>query len=545
MVVTNVAFRGNGFTVTFDDGSVANGLFKVINGVLTIVGLTEAQEAAFETFSNAIDVIDPRFSPDLTSEVTALQDNDGDWIRLSDNVQTIDETPTTISTITLSENTTYCLRAKIVGRNTTTPNENTSFVLSQALAYRDSANSSAVLLGAPVIYQWSTTPTTLSNPSELPPSGASVNWSPDGKYVAIGHNTSPFITIYERDGDTFTKLANPSSLPPNRPDGLAFSSVTGRFLALANISSPYIVIYERNGNTFTKLDDPGTLPAGPTASVTWSPNEKYLAITHQTSPFVTIYERNGTTFTKLADPSSLPANTGRGLAWSPDGELLVVSHNDSPYVTIYEQDGATFTKLADPSSLPAGNGSNAGVDWTPQGDFLSIAHATSPFVTVYKRDGTTFTKLTDPGDLPSVISTSTSWSPDGEFLLVGDFSAAKHIMYQRSGLTLAKVADLSVTIGPSPTADSAWAPNGQYLAITHPGNSPNVYFVKSDLSTSRLISNTTGLADQGNFTKISNGGALNTNVIIEASGDNVILQVVGESGQTYNWSCQLEIISVE
>ena len=52
--------------------------------------------------------------------------------------------------------------------------------------------------------------------------GYGVAFSPDGTHMAVGHATSPYITIYKREGDTFTKLANPSGLPAGEVYGAAF-----------------------------------------------------------------------------------------------------------------------------------------------------------------------------------------------------------------------------------------------------------------------------------------------------------------------------------
>ena len=41
-------------------------------------------------------------------------------------------------------------------------------------------------------------------------------------FLAVGHNTTPFITIYRHSGDTFTKLANPAALPAGQGNGVAF-----------------------------------------------------------------------------------------------------------------------------------------------------------------------------------------------------------------------------------------------------------------------------------------------------------------------------------
>jgi len=67
----------------------------------------------------------------------------------------------------------------------------------------------------------------LANPSTLPTgSGYGVAFSSDDTYMAVTHATAPYITIYERSGDTFTKLANPSTLPTSTGQGVAMVRVS-------------------------------------------------------------------------------------------------------------------------------------------------------------------------------------------------------------------------------------------------------------------------------------------------------------------------------
>jgi len=235
-------------------------------------------------------------------------------------------------------------------------------------------------------------------------------------YLAVGHATTPYITIYKRSGDTFTKLANPATLPPNVGYGTAFSP-DGTYLAVSHTTTPFITIYKRSGDTFTKVADPATLPAGTGNGTAFSPDGTYLAVSHNNSPFITIYKRSGDTFTKVANPATLPAGTGRGTAFSPDGTYLAVSHNNSPFITIYKRSGDTFTKLANPATLPAGTG--LGTAFSPDGTYLAVSHNNSPFITIYKRSGDTFTKLTNPATLPTSNGNGTAFSPDGTYLAVG------------------------------------------------------------------------------------------------------------------------------
>jgi 6-phosphogluconolactonase (cycloisomerase 2 family) len=210
-------------------------------------------------------------------------------------------------------------------------------------------------------------------------------------YLAAAHASSPFITIYKRDGDTFTKLNNPNILPGNNfPSSTGYStafSPDGTYLAIAHNQTPFITIYKRSGDTFTKLSNPATLPPTTGQGVAFSPDGTYLAVAHSGSPFITIYKRSGDTFTKLTNPATLPTGTGRGTAFSTDGTYLAVAHNTSPFITIYERSGDTFTKLTDPATLPTFTGGFSaayGTAFSSSGTYLAVAHSDAPNITIYK-----------------------------------------------------------------------------------------------------------------------------------------------------------------
>ena len=164
------------------------------------------------------------------------------------------------------------------------------------------------------------------------------------------------------------------------------AAITGG-TAFKNFPMPDVInltIYQKSGTTFTKLADPAVMPVGACNSAAWSSDGEFMVVAHITTPFITIYQRSGTTFTKLADPLSLPAGAGNGIAWSTDGEFLVVAHTTTPFITIYQRSVTTFTKLANPAALPAGNGGS--VAWSPNGEFLAVVHDIFPCLTIYQTD---------------------------------------------------------------------------------------------------------------------------------------------------------------
>ncbi len=190
------------------------------------------------------------------------------------------------------------------------------------------------------------------------PSGdvSSVRWSFNGTYLAVGLRSSPYIYIYKRSGDTFTKLANPASLPGNEARSIDFSS-DDTYLATGEKAGG-ITIYKRAGDTFTKLAGQPDFPTTDTTrGITISNNTTYLVAGEDASPYIRIYKRSGDTFTQLAgQPDVLPGALAHKADFSYDDNYLAITSQASPYVLIYKRAGDTFTKVANPAVLPYADG---------------------------------------------------------------------------------------------------------------------------------------------------------------------------------------------
>jgi hypothetical protein len=86
------------------------------------------------------------------------------------------------------------------------------------------------------------------------------------------------------------KLGNPAILPTGTGWGIAFSKDSS-YLAVVCSGSPFVTIYKRSGDTFTKLDDPTDLPTGYGFGVAFSHNDTFLVIASYGSPFIIIYKQ--------------------------------------------------------------------------------------------------------------------------------------------------------------------------------------------------------------------------------------------------------------
>src|SRR5690606_29414763 len=72
--------------------------------------------------------------------------------------------------------------------------------------------------------------------------------------LAVAHDSSPYVTIY--NSSDWSKIANPSTLPPDDANAVAFSP-DGSKLAVGHLGSPYFTIY--NTSDWTKMANPSTL----------------------------------------------------------------------------------------------------------------------------------------------------------------------------------------------------------------------------------------------------------------------------------------------
>ena len=227
------------------------------------------------------------------------------------------------------------------------------------------------------------------------------------KYVAVAHDTSPYVSAYPWSGAGFgTKCSDPATLPANNGWGIAFSP-SGDAIAVAHDTTPFVSAYPWSGAGFgTKFSDPATLPTGTGYSVAFSPSGDAIAVAHDTTPFVSAYPWSGAGFgTKFTNPATLPTGTGRGIAFSPAGDAIAVAHVASPYVSAYPWSGAGFgTKFSDPATLPAGAG---------RGIAFGEARVVGVGTTQNKTAGTT-TVLTTTADIPAGVTIIVGYAVDGD-----------------------------------------------------------------------------------------------------------------------------------
>lgn len=313
-----------------------------------------------------------------------------------------------------------------------------------------------------------------------------VAWSPNGEFVACAHSSSPYITVYQKQGTSLVKLTNPATLPTSTANSVAWSP-NGEFLAVGHdFSTRSLSIYQRSGSTLTKLTDGASWPGGSAKGVAWAPNGEYLACAHDSSPYLSVYRRSGTSFTKLTNPATLPTATGTSVAFtpggtriwfmqtdtgvdpilreyaysssavgtqtssftnssmsppasnwskislSPDSYYMAVTDGGTRDVVIFDRTGGSWVKN---QTINVGSVSNAcyKCDYSLNGKYLAVGCKDSPYVYIYSIEGSTYTKLDDPSVLLSDRCYGISFSNDNQFLGVGFNAGDLFGFYQTNG----------------------------------------------------------------------------------------------------------------
>lgn len=142
--------------------------------------------------------------------------------------------------------------------------------------------------------------TKITDPAVLPT--AQVNyfaWSPTGDYIAAACRTTPFIRVWGwnalGNGSFSSVIANPSPLPADGPiaggHGIAWRP-QGDYIAMAMETTPflYVVGFNRNTGTFGSVLSVPIVPSAALKAVAWSPCGSYLYVAKPNNPGIVVYD---------------------------------------------------------------------------------------------------------------------------------------------------------------------------------------------------------------------------------------------------------------
>lgn len=185
-----------------------------------------------------------------------------------------------------------------------------------------------------------------SNPATLPTgNGQCASFSPMGEYLAVGHTTTPFISVYPWTVSSGfgTKIADASTLPTGAPvsPGAVAWRPQGDWIALGTDTSPFMWIcpFVRGSSSFGTPPNTSTFSSflpGTIGSLSFSPCGNYLVAGSSTTPFLVVMTFDSSTgVTGNITLTSNPGQVVQSVEFSPSGEYLLLGLNASPFVMIY------------------------------------------------------------------------------------------------------------------------------------------------------------------------------------------------------------------
>jgi WD40 repeat protein len=279
------------------------------------------------------------------------------------------------------------------------------------------------------IYAFSGTSLTLITSLDYGSTVYAMNWSPDGRYLAIGGQTPTSgneLQLYAFSGSSLTLVA---SLDYGTYVGTVNWSPDGRYLAIGGngpTGGNELQVYAFSDSSLTLITslDYGTY----LITVNWSPDGRYIAISGQSPTSgkeLQLYAFSGSSLTLVASLDYGSAVRAANL--SPDGRYIAIGGNGPTggnEVQVYAFSGSSLTLVA---SLDYGT-SVYTVNWSPDGRYIALG-GVGPIsgneVQVYAFSGSSLTLVssTDFGSSSSRVHT-VNWRPDGRYIAIGGYGPA-------------------------------------------------------------------------------------------------------------------------
>lgn len=329
-------------------------------------------------------------------------------------------------------------------------------------------------------------------------------WNPAGTILAVGSDddtgeTARRLFLYSRTGNTLTKITNPATMPTGIVYGVDWS-LDGKYMAVAHATTPYITVYSVSGTTFTKVADPADLPDGTAMCCAFTPTGRGLFVGTGTSPYYHWYGFDGTTLTEYASQFSLGSIPGAQINCVSFNPILyengtsvltemAIGLNGVSTSPELEQYASNYSAYANPKTGEASFGDGYGftysygavhgIEWSKNGRFLALAHSTTPFVSVYAKAaytgvteytlGYALTAMTNPATLPTGTGDAVSWNPTSDMLAVGHDTTPFLTCYNVQGWAQPKlvVTDFPTTAPPGASYGVSFHPTGLYLSTAN------------------------------------------------------------------------------
>lgn len=294
--------------------------------------------------------------------------------------------------------------------------------------------------------------TTLPVRIDIPQNTSRCSFSPNGRWLAIAHRDSPYMTII--DVFTWEDIPNTPSMGDYDIRDMGWSP-DNRHLAVVHSNSPFLTVISTY--TWTKVPNIPLVSGTVCLGCSFSPDGRYLAIGRMDSDGLVVL--NTSDWSRVPNIPTLPNyRHGRKCRWSPDGKWLVVPFWEEPYYSVI--DTTDWTILPDTPTIV---GDSEFCSFSPDGRYLAINHtdynSISPSFTVIDVDA--WSKVPNIPFLYMV--NDAEWTTDNRYLIVSSYQ----------GIVVMDVDTWSITtLTDTVFSNNSLSPDNKYLLAVWGGNTP-------------------------------------------------------------------------
>ncbi|HVZ80304.1 MAG TPA: hypothetical protein VHE12_05800 [bacterium] len=323
-------------------------------------------------------------------------------------------------------------------------------------------------------------------------------WSPDGQYLAAAVSPASGSTrafLYKRTGQTLA-LVSPSSYtqPTGNAFGVAWSS-DSNLVAWAHATTPYVTVHQRSGSTFTKIANPSTLPTAQANCVAFTPGAYAQSIGDPQGSPTTVYEGYGLYPNAETPPFSVAYN-------SPVATIhgLVVGHNNSggraltTYMIVPQHQSSTvnllyYSGITQPGqnvlacSIPQGAGASRVLTIGLAGGAYLKCYTIGPDPVAQFYHNTLLPEhklllgtyswpvVTNPVSAPDGAVNGIADTQNGNYCVLATSGTVKLLAYSRIANVLVRIDDTLTDIGNNGRAAS-WSPDNGFLGVAFDTTTP-------------------------------------------------------------------------
>lgn len=273
-------------------------------------------------------------------------------------------------------------------------------------------------------------------------------WSPDGNYIAVCADDSPYLSIFKRTNNTFAYQA--VSQTGLAHGGSVSWSLDGGYACMVDNSLHF---FSKSGDTLSKIET--ETPGGNVTGCSGVSNTTFMTC-KTTDDKIVKWGGGGGGFSDSSVYDSPGVSKTPTRVEQSDSGYFACGVVQTPYLNLLSG-GSTNHGAASTDPLAT----VYGMSWTKGATHLACAvyHNTSPLI-VYSRSGSTLTKLTDASTMPGRQATDVSFSREDRYLATASTSTSGKALniYSFDGTTLSHLLDTDDATGVTDVSTVAFSP---------------------------------------------------------------------------------------